>query len=256
MFSEINKEEYENLPLVLCAVAIDQEQREIIREHGFIYHQFIWVSSGSGIFTVGEKTFELSDGEGMFFRKNVPHSYKDDKSDFFTSWLTFDGCDSLLDHFKVNDYFKFTMTKTIAAQSKELLTACKAHSTVLTRSASTYSWIISTLSEIFEPSMPFDKKAKQFMENHYQDPISLDDIAKHVGMNRFALCREFSKKNGVSLMEQLKNIRVSKAKYYLKYSTNSIEEIGILCGFDSPSYFGKRFKEITNLSPREYRNLK
>ncbi len=255
MFSEINKNEYDNLPLVLCALAIDQEQRDIYREDGFIFHQFIWVEKGSGFFIVDDKKYELFEGEGIFFRKNTPHSYFPSKDGMQTSWLTFDGCDTLLDHFKIYNYLRFNMSKAMKAQTKELLSACRENSTALTRSVETYSWLASNFSEIFEPSKPMEKKARQFMENNYEKPIGLDDIAEYVGVNRYAICREFTKKTGISLMEQLKIIRVSKAKYYLKYSAKSIEEIGILCGFESASYFGKRFKEVTNLTPREYRKL-
>ncbi len=124
---------------------------------------------------------------------------------------------------------------------------------MVSRSAAGYSWLCSVLEEIFQPTIPVENKVRQFMENYYYKPLTLDDIALSVNMNRYTLCRYYHAKCGIRLMDQLKKIRISKAKHYLRYSSKPLEEIGRLCGFESPSYFGKKFREETMLSPREYR---
>ncbi len=253
MFSEIDKEIRTYLPFVLTTTSQNQAQREIIRPYGFTDHQFIWVSEGEGHFTVEDTEYTLKQGEGLFFRANVPHTYNGEKGNFFTSWITFSGCDNILDYYNIGTYFRFDVSTSMNTLCTELNTLCTGNSTAMMRSAAGYSCLINVLEEIFETSIPIETRVKRFMENNYATPLSLDEIAQHVNMDRYALCRYYNKNCNIRPMEQLKKIRISKAKHYLKYTSKSVDEIGKLCGFDSTSYFGKRFKEETNFSPGEYR---
>jgi AraC-like DNA-binding protein len=96
----------------------------------------------------------------------------------------------------------------------------------------------------------------EFLESHCKDPLTLDDIADASGLDRFALCRYFKKHHKRSVMDELKAIRIKKAKRLLLYSSQRIGEIGRLCGFESPSYFALRFREECGCSPAKYRELR
>ena len=98
-----------------------------------------------------------------------------------------------------------------------------------------------------------DLRVRRFLENHYSDPLSLDDVAHFVGLDKFALCRSYRKARGIGVMEELKRIRIAKAKRFLRFSADPIEKIGRMCGFESPSYFAKRFRELTGMTPAAYR---
>ena len=54
-------------------------------------------------------------------------------------------------------------------------------------------------------------------------------------------------------MEELKQIRIAKAKELLRFGSDRIEEVGRQCGYESASYFGKQFREVVGCSPGEYR---
>lgn len=105
-------------------------------------------------------------------------------------------------------------------------------------------------------SHPIIKKAKDYMKNHYARNLSLEDIASQCGISRSYLCRLFQHKEGISPLEFLRRRRVEAAVTMLRRTAVSVQDIGRMCGFDSPSYFGKVFREYLGLSPRDYRTGK
>lgn len=107
-----------------------------------------------------------------------------------------------------------------------------------------------------QESHPLIRKAKNFMKENYTLNLSLEDIASHCGISRAYLCRLFQKKELISPLEFLRRRRIEAAVTMLRITAVSVNEVGKLCGFDSPSYFGKVFRQYLGLSPREYRSRK
>ena len=130
---------------------------------------------------------------------------------------------------------------------------CLSNSTVITRSAKFYSLITELLTSHFAPSIPLVDRIDRYLENNFSEDISLDDIAETVSLNKFTLCKRYLEASGTTVMDRLKSIRIAKAKQYLLNTSFSIETIGSMCGFQSPSYFGKVFRGTTGKTPREYR---
>ena len=96
-------------------------------------------------------------------------------------------------------------------------------------------------------------KAKRLMKENYSLPLSLEDISSHCGVSRAYLCRLFQRNELPSPLEFLRRRRVEASVTMLRSTDLSVQEIGKQCGFDSPSYFGKTFRQYLGLSPREYR---
>lgn len=258
MFAEIHKEylRYDipcPLAMVVCSLGAAEVQNAIHRPDGFYYHQLLWVTAGEGVFGVGGTTRVLGKGQGLFCRSNVPHSYEREGAVFSTKWLSFRGAEGLLDYFSVPDYFFFEATEALVASTVDLERMCQESSDVVSRSAAGYSMLTNWLSmEFGAPASPAEK-IRKYMETHFASPLTLEDIGREVGMDRFSLCRYYRESQGITVMDQLKRIRIAKAKQYLRHASSSVEEIGALCGYNSPSYFGKIFREETGVSPREYR---
>ncbi len=253
MFNEIDKELRGILPFVLMSVAINHRQVNVYRDDGFTEHQFIWVSEGKGTFEIDGVNYILEKNQGVFFRRKVPHKYFSCGETFRTSWLTFYGCDEVLNYYKVQNYFTFTVDDFIENSLTELNELCQGNSTAQSRSVSGYGWLIRILEEVFKPFIKIETKVQRYMENNFHLQITLDDIANCVNLNRFSLCKYYNKNCGITPLEQLKKIRIAKAKHYLRYSGKKLDEIGKLCGFESASYFAKRFREDVKLTPSQYR---
>lgn len=258
MFMEIQsniKDYYESgkLPFLINSIGAFDDQETVIRPAGFPCHHILWVTAGEGKFTIGKETFVLRQGQGVFFRGHTPHRYCSSGGSFGTSWLTFYGLDGLLEHYGVGDHFRFEVTDILSDSAKTLYKHCVGKSTVLSRSAAGYPSVIEFLDSCFAPSAPLAQKVDQYLENRFQDSLSLGDIAAELGMNKYTLCKKYFGSTGMTVIEKLKLIRVTKAKQYLTGTSYSAEKVGKMCGFDSPSYFGKVFREITGITPREYR---
>jgi AraC-like DNA-binding protein len=91
------------------------------------------------------------------------------------------------------------------------------------------------------------------MEHNYQQNISLDDLADMAGCNSQYLCRFFKEITGMSPIKYLISIRIERACKLLNETDLSVIEVSMECGFDNVSYFIRKFKEITNTTPNQYR---
>lgn len=97
--------------------------------------------------------------------------------------------------------------------------------------------------------------ARIYMDQHYhQSNLNLDEIADHLGISKYSLCREFYKKYGITVGRYLKDLRISQAcRLLMTQSGNTLQEIAEMVGFANDNYFGKVFKSAKGVSPDKYR---
>lgn len=107
----------------------------------------------------------------------------------------------------------------------------------------------------FNQSNQTIKKAMLFMENNYNKPITLPDIADAVNLNPSYFSRLFKKENGLSVTEYLTQFRLEKAKELLKDNSLRLRDVAESIGFNDISYFSNTFKKYTGMSPTEYRTI-
>ena len=254
MFFEISKEAFRCLPIVLNTVGETLKQDRVSHPQGLGFHEIIWVRRGSGVFNVDGDFFTLEEGQGVFMRFDVPHEYYGD--DFTTGWCTFSMPEETLDYFGVPRVMRFDVPRFLDAETDSLHEFAMGDSTVMSRSSAVYSYLSDFFSAVLGSRDTVAVRVLRLLESRYGEPLNLDMIAKEVGIDRFSLCRLFRRERGNSVMDELKRIRIAKAKRFLKYSSESIENIGRMCGFESPSYFTKRFREVCGCTPTEYRRDK
>ncbi len=103
------------------------------------------------------------------------------------------------------------------------------------------------------------RKVMDYVEQNYQDPeLSLKQIAdKQFYMNVDYLGRRFQEETGQRFNHYLTEIRISKAKYLLRHTNDSIHEIAGKIGYgNNPKYFGILFRKATGCTPLHYRQKK
>lgn len=98
------------------------------------------------------------------------------------------------------------------------------------------------------------KEALSFVEQNFQNDISVEDIAACCGLNRSYFGKIFRDAMGKSPQEFLMNYRMAKASELLKLTQLSIGDIGNAVGYPNQLHFSRAFKNIYGISPRNWRN--
>jgi len=96
------------------------------------------------------------------------------------------------------------------------------------------------------------KRALQYMENHFAEPISLDQVADILGIAPASLSRLFSEELGTGFARTLIEYRLNRAKELLRQGSVSVKEVSIACGYQDPNYFARLFKNWIGMTPTEY----
>jgi len=92
-----------------------------------------------------------------------------------------------------------------------------------------------------------------FMKERLDQEITLQELAEVVRLSRFHFCSAFHRATGSTPHEMLRRLRVDVACRLLTSSNQSISEIALSVGFQTPSAFAARFRKAVGLTPREFR---
>ena len=96
---------------------------------------------------------------------------------------------------------------------------------------------------------------KTYLEEHYQERITLDQLAEQFYINKFYLTRVFKEQFGTTILAYLDHVRITHAKHLLRFSDKTTEEIGRAVGIEEPGYFNRVFKKVEGVTPGEYRKM-
>ena len=100
---------------------------------------------------------------------------------------------------------------------------------------------------------PAVTRAREFIQAHQTERISLADVAQAVNTSTFYFCKLFKKTTGLNFTAYLSRIRIEKAKSLLLNPNLRIGEAAFESGFQSITHFNRVFKKVTGLSPTRYR---
>lgn len=98
------------------------------------------------------------------------------------------------------------------------------------------------------------KKVQDYIEANYAEKISVDDLAREVGVSRRNLERRFRKATYNSIVEYMQRVRIESAKQTLEKERENVNEAMYKAGYNDSKAFRTTFKKLTGLSPMEYRN--
>ena len=98
------------------------------------------------------------------------------------------------------------------------------------------------------------KEAFSYIEQNFQNNISVEDIAASCGLNRSYFGKIFHENTGKSPQEFLISYRMTKAAELLKLTELSIADIGNAVGYPNQLHFSRAYKNVYGISPRQWRN--
>ncbi|NRD77938.1 helix-turn-helix transcriptional regulator [Bacillus sp. BRMEA1] len=93
----------------------------------------------------------------------------------------------------------------------------------------------------------------RYIEEHATIPFKLEEVAQHAGLSVSRSVHLFKSSVGKTMMEYAQEIRLSAAIERMKYTTQTLEQIAIDCGFGSYPYFHRVFKKKYGVAPGTYR---
>ncbi|WP_020620982.1 response regulator [Paenibacillus daejeonensis] len=104
------------------------------------------------------------------------------------------------------------------------------------------------------PTQMMIQHALEYMHEHYDDNLSLRDVAEHVFLSPNYVGELFRTELGVSFTDQLIQIRVNKAKELLQLPQLKLYEVAQRVGYQNIGYFNTVFKKVTGYTPKQYRS--
>ena len=98
------------------------------------------------------------------------------------------------------------------------------------------------------------KQAQQYIENNFQEKITVDHLAGMLALGRRNLERRFKRATANTVVEYIQRVKIEAAKVSLESARENVNEVMYNVGYTDPKAFRTTFKKITGLSPVQYRN--
>jgi transcriptional regulator GlxA family with amidase domain len=98
------------------------------------------------------------------------------------------------------------------------------------------------------------KKAQEYIENNYNDKITIDQLTGMLALSRRNFERRFKKATSNTIVEYMQRVKIEAVKKGLETSRKTINDLMYDVGYSDIKAFRTIFKKITGLSPVEYRS--
>ncbi|MFB4168443.1 response regulator [Virgibacillus sp. JSM 102003] len=96
------------------------------------------------------------------------------------------------------------------------------------------------------------EKVKEYIDEHYRQGITLEEMAAHVGLSPNYFSNVFKKEFGNTFVEFITGRRMNEAKHLIMENQYSLKEISYMVGYNDPNYFSRVFKRSYQMSPKKF----
>lgn len=268
-------------------VHISLEKIQAYEQNFFPWHwhpeiELTWVVSGQIEYLVNDKKYLLTEGEGLFCNSNSLHSgYMVDQKDCSYLSVTF--------HPRFIYGYENSLLQT---RYVDFITANEGwHSLKLQKDVDWHQETVRQIQDIYrmskDPSPDYElrvhliltgiwlnlyryyrslpaseqqpqkhlarlKEILSYIQDHYTQEITLDEIADHVNICKSECCRFFKKYMKMTIFEYILFLRIQNSLPLLR-AGESVTRIAGLTGFSTSAYYGQIFKRYMGCSPSRYR---
>lgn len=231
------------------------------------YYYLIMVLEGEGVFIQGGQTYTLRKNDLFCLFPQVTHEYYTMEHALLRkSFFAFDGklALQLLDRIGLGPYSPHLPNGLTAdalslmEQFFSLVSNKEKPPSDLSRLA-IFHQLFDTLSESKIPhgtpasAGSWLQKAKDYLEIHYADGITIESVAEYVGIDRTHFSKAFNKAFGLSPMKFVQQLRMNEATLLMKQTDYKLAEIAQSVGYPDLFSFSKAFKKQLGVSPNTYR---
>lgn len=235
-----------------------------IRDHYLIH----LVIRGRGRYTVGSHEYQLKAGDLFLVKPNQLVAYCADETDPWEyCWVGFNGAfaNKLVQQTPFSDQKPVYHCTNPHDLQKAMLAIYEARGPESSHEAAMVGHLYLFLSCMMQQAQQCDSRigstssqyvhgAIKYIQFNYSHNISIDDIAKAVGVSRSHLYRLFMSNVGQSPIDYLTSYRIEEACNLLRDSKLSIAEIAVSVGFFDQFYFSRVFKKTKGVPPSRYLN--
>ena len=226
-----------------------------------------FITSGKGLYQVGNKTYELSEGQGFLIEPEVLTYYKADEEEPWSYiWIGFAGqrAKECLTQIGLNSnhlIFQSVQKDKLTAIVEQML----IHKSMSTADQFRLQSLLCDFFSILSEDVQIDRairdadenhyiqEAIAFIRNHYFSGISVQDIADYICVNRSYLYKLFEEHLQMSPKDFLTQFRISRSKEMLAGTDLSIDSIALSCGYHDALVYSKAFKKQMGVPPSVYR---
>ena len=233
-----------------------------VRDHYLIH----LVVAGKGVFQVGGASFHLQEGDLFLVKPNQLNTYAADATDPWEYyWVGFNGAcaNKLVQQTPFTDHHPLHHCKDPQSVREALYNIYLSRGTEPQQEALMTGYLYLFMAQLMKEArdtMPnpgssssqYVLAAIKYIQFNYSHDISVDDIAKAVGVSRSHLYRVFMANVGQSPIDYLTGYRISEACSLLKNAHLSIAEIAVSVGFFDQFYFSRVYKTDKGVPPSKY----
>lgn len=234
------------------------------------FTEFFFVVGGSGEFQIRNDSYAISTGDMVLLNPQVEHtetSYVEDPLEYIVLGIEGVKLVTSLDSVEGFSIIHFhDAAENIANYLHCILAEAKRHDSgyedvcqsllnILLINLMRRTKITPRTEDEVESASPKALAAKAYIDSHFRENISLQDIADATDSNKYYLSHIFSQAYGISPLQYVQTLRLEDSKYLLRTTNYSLKQIASMAGFSSISYFTQRFSKVENMTPSSYRAM-
>ena len=225
---------------------------------------------GEGVFYSGEERYPIKQGQGFLIHPGKLTFYQADSVNPWSYlWVGIGGHDAekylrLAGLSARNPIFSCTQIDTAKSYILDMM---KHHALSAANEIYIQGILMQFLALLVEDagctvspqqntSSVYINQAISYIHKNYQNPLTVQEIADYLSLNRSYLTELFLKTVQLSPQQFLTRYRITKSEELLQSSSLSIQNIAYSCGYSSSFSFSKAFRKVNGLSPSEYRKQK
>ena len=235
--------------------------------HTHKHMELFYIVGGRGQFLIEDRLYPVNAGNLVIINPNIPHtevSLNAQPLEYIVlgvEGVELDSTENSNGQFSMLDYFE---SVEISGCLRNILREMEQRSTGYEDVCQAYMEILmirlmrsTALAVPAEPRSASTNQqcaaVKRFIDQHFKESLTLDQLAEEAHMNKYYLSHTFKKEYGVSPINYLISRRIEESKYLLAETDLSLSRIAQLLGFSSLSYFSQAFRRTQGVSPMEFR---